>query len=143
MKYQKILILFIIFLLLSGCLGKRILLDKMNDQVNVFGVKLYSDIDYKKINGVVATEEPCIRGYERSFEDLDVIIGYGFDHKIRRIVTRSPSTSMFGIKPGMNFGDGKIKILQSGFNEYAPPFTFSANGYISTFLLMGTIQYLA
>jgi len=42
---------------------------------------------------------------------------------------------MFGIKPGMTSGDGKEKILQAGFNEYAPPFTFRANGYSLTVLV--------
>jgi hypothetical protein len=89
------------------------------------------------INGVVATEEPCLRGYERSFNALDVIIGYGFNKKIRKITTRNLSTSLFGIKPGMAFGEGKNKLLQAGFSEYAPPFTFRANRYSLTFLVDG------
>ena len=56
----------------------------MNDQINVFGVELYSDADYREVNGVVAAEGRCLRGYEPSFDAFDVIIGYGFDHKIQK-----------------------------------------------------------
>ena len=103
--------------------------DKMAVQVNVFGIELLSDVDYKEINGVAATEEPCIKGYDRSFDALDLTIGYGFDKKIRKITTRNSSTSLFGIRPGIDFEEGRKMILQAGFNEYVPPFTFRANNY--------------
>jgi len=137
MKYQKILIPLLLPLLLAGCQNRRMQDDKMNDQINVFGIKLLSKVDYKEINGVVATEEPCLRGYERSFDNLDVIIGYGFDHKIRKIMTRNNNTSIFGIIPGMTYKEGKQRILQAGFSEYAPPYTFRANRYSLTFLVNG------
>lgn len=138
MKFQKsILIILLVPLLLTGCSGKNIMHDKLTGQINVFGVELFSDVDYSEINGVVATEEPCLRGYDRSFDALDITIGYGFDKKIRKITTRNSSTSLFGIKPGMAFEEGKKMILQAGFNEYAPPFTFRSNGYSLTFLVDG------
>lgn len=138
MKLQKpILIALLVPLLLAGCMSTNVGRDKMISQVNVFGIELFSDVDYKKINGVVATEEPCLRGYDRSFDALDLTIGYGFDKKIRKVTTRNLNTSLFGIKPGMAFEEGKKMILQAGFNEYAPPFTFSANRYSLTFLVDG------
>lgn len=136
MKLQKsILIAFLVPILLVGCTSTNIGHDKTNSQINVFGVELFSDVDYKKINGVVATEEPCLRGYDRSFDALDLTIGYGFDNKIRKITTRNLKTSLFGVKPGMTFEEGKKIILQAGFSEHAPPFTFSANKYSLTFLV--------
>jgi hypothetical protein len=137
MKYQEIFIFLLLPLLFVGCQNNRISHNKINDQIDVFGIKLYSNVDYKEINGVVATEEPCLRGYERTFDNLDVIIGYGFDHKIRKIMTRNSRTSIFGIKPGIFYGEGKQKILQAGFSEYAPPYTFRANRYSLTFLVNG------
>jgi hypothetical protein len=137
MKYKKILIPLFVTLLLSGCLSKSIWREKLNAQIDVLGVQLYSDVNYKEINGVTASEEPCLRGYELSFDALDVTIGYGFNHKIRKITTRNRSTGMFEIKPGMIFGDGKKRILEAGFQEYVPPFTFRANGYLLTFLVDG------
>lgn len=116
-------------------MGKHLESDKMHDQVNVFGVQLFSDVDYREINGVMAVEEPCLRGYERSFDALDITIGYGSNKKIRKITTRNPGTSLFGIHPGATYQEGRKKILQAGFTELAPPFAFRSNGYSLTFLV--------
>lgn len=136
MKLQKsILSTFFLLMLLAGCMSTNVGRDQMAGQIDVFGVQLFSDVDYKKINGVVATEEPCLRGYDRSFDALDLTIGYGFDNKIRKITTRNVNTIMFGVKPGMTYEEGKQIILQAGFSEHAPPFTFKANKYSLTFLV--------
>ena len=116
-------------------MGKHLDRAKLHDQVNVLGIQLFSDVDYREIKGVMAVEEPCIRGYERSFDALDITIGYGFNNKIRKITTRNPGTSLFGINPGVNFREGIQKILQAGFIEFAPPFTFRSNGYTLTILV--------
>jgi len=130
MKFQKLITVpLLLFLFLTGCMGKHLEQDKMHDQVNVFGVQLFSDVDYREINGVMAGEDPCLKGYERSFDALDITIGYGFNKKIRKITTRNPGTSLFGINPGVTYREGKQKILQAGFIEFAPPFTFRSNGY--------------
>lgn len=132
---KSILIVLLVILFLAGCSSTNIGRDKMAGQVNVFGVQLFSDVDYKEINGVAATEEPCLRGYDRSFDALDLTVGYGFDKRIRKITTRNSNTSLFGIKPGMAFEEGRKMILQSGFVEYAPPFAFKADKYSLTFLV--------
>ena len=132
---KSILITLLALLLVVAGMSTSMGSDKVVGQIDVFGVELFSDVDYKEINGVVATEEPCLRGYDRSFDALDLTIGYGFDNKIRKITTRNFNTSLFGIKPGMAFEEGKKMILQSGFSEYAPPFTFKANRYTLTFLV--------
>jgi hypothetical protein len=138
MKYREaIFIPVLVALLLSGCLGKNVRPAGMNDQINVFGVELYSAIDYREINGVVASEEPCLRGYDRSFDALDITIGYGFNKKIRKITTRNSGTSLFGIHPGAPFGEGKQKILQAGFQVDVPPFRFRRDSYSVTFLVDG------
>lgn len=108
---------------------------RIDDQINVFGVKLLSTVDYQQINGVTATEEPCLRGYERNFDALSVSVGYGFNKKIRRIHTRNPATSLFGISPGMSFGEGKQKILKAGFVVSDSPFVFTAGDYSITLLV--------
>ena len=134
MKLQKLIAIFVL-LLLAGCMGKYIENGKSGDQINVFGVELFSAVDYRQINGVTAIEEPCLKGYERTFDALDITIGYGFNKKIRKITTRNPNTSLFGITPGTPFSEGRQKILQAGLIESVPPFTFSANGYSVTFLV--------
>lgn len=138
MRLQKsILITVLVIVMVAGCQSTAPGGDKSTGQVDVFGVQLFSDVDYKTINNVVATEEPCLRGYDRSFDALDLTIGYGFDDRIRKITTRNVNTSMFGIRPGMAFEDGKKIILQAGFAEHAPPFAFKSNGYSLTFLVDG------
>ena len=118
-------------------MGKYVEGDRMNDQINVFDIALFSSVDYREIKGVLATEEPCLKGYDRNFDALDIIVGYGFDKKIRKIVTLNPKTSLFGVSPGMSFGEGKQKILQAGFVEYGSPYKFKADRYSLTLLVDG------
>jgi hypothetical protein len=136
MKFQGLIPILLLFLL-AGCMGRYVENGKIDDQINVFGVKLLSNVDYQQINGVTATEEPCLRGYERNFDALSVIVGYGFNKKIRRIHTRNPNTSLFGVRPGTSFGEGKQKILQAGFVASTSPFVFTVRGYSITLLVDG------
>jgi hypothetical protein len=106
-------------LCLTGCLANGARTD-ISRQVQVFGIELYSGVDYREINGVKATEEPCLKGYEREFDRLEITIGYGFDGRIRKIFTRNPSTTMFGITPGIPAEDGRRLARLAGFNELSP-----------------------
>ena len=106
----------ILHLCLAGCMANQIRAD-VSRQIQVFGVELFSGIDYREINGVKATEEPCLKGYDRSFDPLEITIGYGFDKKVRKIVTRNPVNSMFGISPGMSLATGKRLAKQAGLSE--------------------------
>ena len=136
MSFQKKIPVFLLVpFLLVGCMGKHIERDTLIGQLDVFGVELFTDVDYRQIKGFTSTEEPCLRGYERSFDDLDLIIGYGFDKTIRKITTRNAGTSLFGIRPGMTFDEGREKILTAGFAEYHPPFTYRSIGYTLKFLV--------
>jgi hypothetical protein len=107
----------------------------VDGQIDVFGVTLYSEVDYKEINGVRATREPCLRGYERHFEALDVIIGYGFNKKIRKITTLNPKTSLFGIRPGTPFEEGRQRLLKAGLVYLNPPYAFRAEDYSLSLLV--------
>jgi hypothetical protein len=104
------------FLCLAGCLVNHTRVD-VSSQICVFGIELYSGVDYREINGVRSVEEPCLKGYERSFDQLEITIGYGFDRKIRKITTRNPATSMFGISPGIQADEAVRLARQSGFSE--------------------------
>ena len=89
----------------------------LSRQIHVFGIELHSGVDYREIEGVRATEEPCLKGYERGFEQLEITIGYGFNREIRKITTRNPATSMFGIAPGVSPEEGKRLAQQAGLSE--------------------------
>lgn len=103
-------------LCLAGCFARQISTDS-DKHFNVFGIQLKSDVDYRVINNEPATEEPCLRGYERNFDRSGIIIGYGFDARIRRISTQNPATSLFGISPGITVGEGKRLAQQAGMRE--------------------------
>ena len=103
---------------MAGCMVNQVRTD-ISHQIHVFGIELYSGVDYREIAGVRATEEPCLKGYERSFDPLEITIGYGFDRKIRKITTRNPGTSLFGISPGMSAEEGRRLSRKAGFQEVA------------------------
>jgi hypothetical protein len=111
-------VLMLLSLCLAGCLVNQVRAD-ISRQIHVFGIELYSGVDYREIAGVRATEEPCLKGYERSFDPLEITIGYSFDRKIRKITTRNPGTSLFGISPGISAEEGKRIAQQAGFQEVA------------------------
>jgi len=124
----------VVSLCLAGCLLKHSGEENYRAQVAVFGIELYSGIDYQEIEGVSATEEPCLRGYERSFDPLGITIGYGFDRKIRKITTRTPKTSLFGIAPGMSLEDGRVRARKAGLTDMLSPFKFKGNNVTLTLL---------
>ena len=104
---------------LAGCLAHQVRTN-ISRQIQVFGIEIYSGIDYQEIRGARATEEPCLKGYERSFDPLDITIGYGFDKRIRKITTRNPGTSLFGIAPGTPVEDAGRLARQAGLSEISP-----------------------
>ena len=125
----------ILMLCFAGCTARYTGGNDAVAQVDVFGVQLYSGKDYREINGVRAEEEPCLRGYVRTFDSLDIVVGYGFDGKVRKITTRNAGTAMFGVRPGMPLAEGKTRVLREGFRETASPFTFDLDRYSLTFLI--------
>jgi len=132
MNLHKTILLLLLSLLPAGCRSGTIRPETLPSQLQVYGVQLYSDRDYKEISGVAATEEPCLRGYERSFDRLQITIGYDFDRNIRKIATRNPATSLFGISPGMKFTAAGQRILNAGFTPYIPPLAFRNGPYLLT-----------
>ena len=89
-------------------------------QIHVFEIELFSAVDYQAIDGDTAIEEPCLKGYERSFEKLAITIGYGFNKRIRKITSRNPATSLFGISPGMSAEVGSRLAQKAGLIQDSP-----------------------
>jgi hypothetical protein len=133
MNPLKLVTLFL-FLCLTGCLATHTGPSNSPGQVKVFGIELHSTVDYREISGVAAAEEPCLKGYERSFEPLAITIGYGFDGKIRKITTRNPKTSLFGITPGISLEEGKGLAHRAGFVDTSSPFRFKGDRITLTLL---------
>ncbi len=125
--------LLLLFYCLAGCLTHQTRTD-LPRQTDVFGIQLHSDTDYREINGVKGSEEPCLKGYERSFDPPGITIGYGFDRKIRKITTRSTGSALFGIVPGMSAEKGRQLALQAGLAEESP-YRYQGNGITLTLLV--------
>jgi hypothetical protein len=138
MNIHKSFLLLLLFLLLAGCRSGTIRPETLPAQLQVFGVQLHSDRDYREISGDVALEEPCLRGYERSFDRLQITIGYGVDRQIRKIGSRNPATSIFGISPGMKFAAAGQLLHTGGFTPYLPPHAFRNGTYLLTVQVDGS-----
>lgn len=115
-------------LALAGCAGPRAHTAWPTGKLDVHGVELHSDRDHRELAGVVATEEPCLHGYERQFESLDLVVGYGHDRRVRRISSFDPRTSMFGVHPGASTARARAALLEAGFVPTASPLVFHGHG---------------
>jgi hypothetical protein len=127
----------LLLVLLAGCMGNAARNGIDPGRLDVFGVAMYSPTDYREIGGVRGTDEPCLRGYERSFDSLDVVIGYGRDGKVRKIGTRNPQTSMFEVHPGDTVASARDKIRGAGFSETGEPNRFRKRDLVLTILANG------
>ncbi len=136
---MKILISVIVAAILStlivGCSTLNTGNSALAKQINVFGAVPFSTADFTEINGIKAVEEPCIRGYDRNFDALDIIIGYGFNKRIRKIITLNPATSMFGVTIGMTVDEARKRLHTAGFIENSKPNTFKNDPYSLTLLV--------
>lgn len=121
--------------LLTGCLAKRVGSEGLNKQINVFDLALFSANDDKSIRGIVPRKEPCLKGFDYSYDPLDISIGYGTDDRIRKITTRNKETSMFDIRVGDHYPKGKALILKAGFSEGNTPYKFVKDGFLFTLLV--------
>jgi hypothetical protein len=124
-------------LLLAGCLASPVRSSLAPGQLDVYDVTLGSLTDYREIRGVRGTDEPCLRGYERSFAELDIVLSYDRDGKIRKITTRNPQNSMFGVHPGDSAASAMAKLRGAGFVENAPS-RFRKEGLLFSILVDGT-----
>ena len=116
---------------LCGCAGKTLPPAVLATHIQVFGIQMHSAVDYRELSGVVGEEEPCLHGYERSFAALQVSVGYGFDRKIRKIITRNPTNSLFGIRPGMTLAEAAGFAAAAGFSaERHYPNMFRNGAYL-------------
>lgn len=115
---------FLLLFIQCGCMVNVVKSTLDSRQIDVFGVVLYSSSDYQSIGGVKGVDEPCLRGYDRSFDALDIVIGYNRDGKIRKITTRNSQNSIFGVHPGEAVDTAMVKIRGAGFVEDGSAYHF-------------------
>jgi len=110
-------------LTVSGCNGSsNSFIDKeVNPQIDVFGVKLM--MDEAKVNDLLGTngeKAMCVYGYEYDYADKEINIGYNAESsQVRRITSKNPETSIYGVKPGAKLAEAKKVLSANGFKKSA------------------------
>lgn len=127
-------------ILLTGCTSAaESFINEVNSNVNVLGVKLnMKEEQVKTLNGSDVSKDPCILGYE--FNYVDKLINVGFkneDNTVRRITTKNPETSVYGIKPGASLDEAFKKVTEAGFTkDSSSKYKFHKNNILLTILSM-------
>lgn len=134
-KRIALLLTALVSLLFAGCLHSRPVVSP--GEVDVFGIAMCSISDYREIGGVTGTDEPCLKGYERSFDPLDLVIGYDRKGAVRKIMTRNSRNSLFGIHPGDSLEQALTKARSAGFRETATPNRLAREGLSLVLLVNG------
>jgi hypothetical protein len=119
----------------TGCAWKKPGSDNINSQIKVFNMALFVQADNGAINGVSPRREPCIKGYEFYYDDLDLVVGYTKNDRSWRITTRNKKTSMFGVAPGDSLAQAKEKITRLGFTQSYTPYKFAKDWCLLTLLI--------
>lgn len=91
----------------------------INPNINVLGIKLgMTEEEVFKLAGSDGEKALCTQGYEYAYSDKKLNIGFDADTKtVRRITTKNPETSLFGITPGITAEEAFSKIQGSGFTK--------------------------
>jgi len=117
------ILLFLIALSVSACSGSSasFITKEVNPQIDVFGVQLM--MDEAKVKGLLGDQGEkamCVYGYEYEYADKDINIGYNSkSNQVRRITSKNPETSIFGIKPGTKLAEAYQVLAANGFIESA------------------------
>lgn len=93
--------------------------DEVNPQIDVYGVQIY--MPEEEVHSVVPTkgeEAQCIYGYEYQYEDSLVNIGFNSEtEKVRRVTTKNPDTSIYGVVPGTELAEAYKAMESNGFTK--------------------------
>lgn len=118
--FSSILAIFILAILTS-CSNEEsaFIKEEVNSQINVFGVQIYMDeLKVHEAIGTKGEKAMCIYGYEYVYDDKLINIGFNSDtEKVRRVTTKNPDTSIYGVVPGIELEEA-FEILNShGFEK--------------------------
>lgn len=124
MKFKNnplLIIILILLTILTGCSNKEdaFITDEVNPQIDVFNVQIYMDEpDVHKAIPTKGEKAMCIYGYEYQYEESLVNIGFNSEtEKVRRITTKNPDTSIYGIVPGTELEEVYKIIDSQGFSK--------------------------
>lgn len=113
-----------ILILLTGLAGcgnnsEAFITEEVNPQIKVFDVQLnMAEPDVHEAIPTKGEEAMCIYGYEYEYEDSLVNIGFdGETNKVRRVTTKNPATSIYGIVPGATLAEANQILDSHGFSK--------------------------
>ena len=120
MKMRLWLALVLAVVMLWGCSSSDPFLEEeINPNIDVLGIKLGMQEDQvHELAGSIGEKAMCINGYEYQYADKLINIGFTIDEsKVRRVTTKNPDTSIFGIQPGMELAAAAAQLDQFGFTK--------------------------
>lgn len=114
-------VIMLVVVVLAGCgnSSDSFIKKEVNTQINVFEVKL--DMVESKVHESVGSKGEkamCVYGYEYGYEDKLINIGFNSETgRVRRVTTKNPETSIYGIKPGTELEQANKTIELNGFKK--------------------------
>jgi hypothetical protein len=107
--------------ILTGCGNgdDAFISEEVNPQINVFNVQI--DMDESDVHKSIPTngeKAMCVYGYEYEYGQSLVNIGFNSEtERVRRVTTKNPDTSIYGIVPGTVLGEAYKLIDSHGFSK--------------------------
>jgi len=107
--------------ILTGCGNEEdaFVSEEVNPQINVFNVQIYMDeSDVHEAISTKGEKAMCIYGYEYEYVQSRVNIGFNSEtEKVRRVSTKNPDTSIYGIVPGTKLDEVYKTMDSNGFSK--------------------------
>lgn len=120
-RYITAALIMMMLLTLAGCSNSNdsFIEKEVNPNIDVFAVKML--MDEKSVHEAIGAEGEkamCVYGYEYDYSDKLINIGFNSDAKlVRRVSSKNPETSIYGIKPGMELTKAYKIITSNGFKK--------------------------
>lgn len=121
-KYFLLTALLVLTFAISGCTSSSTFIEKdVNPEIDVSGVQLL--MDEQKVHEAIGSQGEkamCVYGYEYTYADKNINIGFNSEtQQVRRVTTKNPGTSVFDIKPGMELSETYKMLKENGFTQEA------------------------
>jgi hypothetical protein len=134
-------VILIMVTVLTGCRSSTdsFITKEANPNIDVLGIML--DMPESKVHesaGPKGEKAMCVYGYEYEYADKLINIGFKPDKgTVRRITTKNPDTSIYGIMPGADLVNAYTQVEANGFKKNdSSNYKFYKNNIIITIISM-------
>lgn len=106
----------------TGCTSaNKYIEDTLNPSLNIQDIKFGMSVqDVEALIGNSYEESPCVYGYEHTYSELGLVVGFDKKDKVRKLIVKSGSFNVFDITDGSSKEDA-VKLLTSHeFTEKSP-----------------------